>query len=136
MARFAGVTLPNSAQNADGTLLTATRLQVRVADAINPSSIGQSSNVDVWVDPVAPTLTLMSPAGLCGSFQQSATTVTQTVTFNAESDRVVLQVTNGATTDTYTTPAFAERRRHLHRRSTSIRVRATSPQPRATPPAT
>ena len=54
VARFAGVTLPDSAQNADGTLLTATRLQVRVADGINPSSIGQSSNVDVWVDPVAP----------------------------------------------------------------------------------
>ncbi len=107
VARFAGVTLPNSAQNADGTLLTATRLQVRVADAINPSSIGQSSNVDVWVDPVAPTLTLMSPANLCGSFQQSATTVMQTLTFNAESDRVVLQVANGATTDTYTPPAFA-----------------------------
>jgi hypothetical protein len=107
VARFAGVTIPDSVQNADGTLLTATRLQVRVTDAINPSSIGQSSNVDVWVDPVAPILSLMTPAGLCGSFQQSSTTVTQTLTFNAENGSVVLQVANGATTDTYSTPAFA-----------------------------
>ena len=107
VARFAGVTLPDSAENADGTLLTATRLQVRVADGINPSSIGQSPNVDVWVDPVAPALSVMTPAGLCGSFQQSQTTVTQTVTFNAENSSVVVQVANGAITELYMNPTFA-----------------------------
>ena len=52
-------------------------------------------------------LTLPTPANLCGSFQQSSTTVTQAVTFNAENASVVVQVTNGATTDTYTNPTFA-----------------------------
>ena len=33
--------------------------------------------------------------------------MTQALTFNAETSSVVLQVTNGATTDTYSTPSFA-----------------------------
>ena len=107
VARFAGVTLPDSIENTNGSLATPTELRVRVADAVNPSSIGTSVAVDLWVDPIAPVLTLATPANLCGSFQQSSTTVTQAVTFNAENGSVVLQVTNGATTDTYTNPAFA-----------------------------
>ncbi len=108
VARFAGVTLPDSIENTDGSLATPTELRVRVTDAVNPSSIGTSVAVAVWVDPIAPVLTLATPANLCGSFQQSSTTVTQAVTFNAENDSVVLQVTNGAITDTLHEPsAFA-----------------------------
>jgi hypothetical protein len=107
IARFAGVTLPDSIENTDGSLATPTELRVRVTDAVNPSSIGTSVAVALWVDPIAPPLTLATPANLCGSFQQSATTVTQDVTFNAESDRILLQVTNGSITDTLMPSAFA-----------------------------
>ena len=107
VARFTGVTLVNSIENTAGTLATPTELRVRVSDAVNPSSIGTSIPVDLWVDTTPPALMLRTPANLCGSFIQSSTTVTQAVTFNAENGSVVLQVTNGATTDTYMSPSFS-----------------------------
>ena len=107
IARFPGATLPDSIENTDGSLATPTELRVRVTDAVNPSSIGNSVAVAVWVDPTAPVLTLATPANLCGSFQQSSITVTQAVTFNAENGSVVLSVTNGASTQPYIAPAFA-----------------------------
>ena len=45
------MTLPDSIENTDGTLATPTELRVRVTDAVNPSSIGTSVPVDLWVDP-------------------------------------------------------------------------------------
>ncbi len=107
VARFAGVTLPDSIENTNGSLATPTELRVRVTDAINPSSIGTSVPVDLWVDPVAPVLALLTPANLCGSFQQSSTTFTQPLTFTAENSSVVVQVTNGSTNDMYSTTSFA-----------------------------
>ena len=106
VARFLGVTLRNSIENTNGTVATPTELRVRVADAANPVSIGSSIPVDVWVDTVPPVLTLQT-ANLCGSFHQSSATFTQAVAFASETSSVVLQVTNGATTDTYTNPTFA-----------------------------
>ena len=50
VARFTGVTLPDSIENTDGTLATPTELRVRVVDAVNPSSVGNSVAVDLWVD--------------------------------------------------------------------------------------
>ena len=53
-------------------------------------------------------LTLATPANLCGSFQQSSTTVTQDVTFNAENDeRRPAGDERRDRPNTYTTPAFA-----------------------------
>jgi hypothetical protein len=106
-AHFPGVTLPSSIENTNGTIATPTELRVRVTDPVNPASIGTSVPVDLWVDPVPPVLTLAPPATLCGSFQQSSTTVKQPVSFTAETGSVVLQVANGATTDTYMNPTFA-----------------------------
>jgi hypothetical protein len=107
VARFSGVTLPDSLENTGGTLNTATELRVKVTDALNPASVTTSVPVAVWVDPVAPALSLGMPANLCGSFQQSSTTVTQAVTFSAETSLVTLQVTNGASTRTYMPTSFA-----------------------------
>ena len=104
VARFAGVTLVNSIENTAGTLATPTELRVRVVDAVNPSSVGISIPVDLWVDTTPPALMLRTPADLCGKFIQSSTTVTLPVTYNAENGSVVVQVTNGATTDTYMNP--------------------------------
>src|SRR5204862_7064329 len=107
VARFSGITLPNSIENTNGTIATPTELRVKVTDPVNPANVGTSVPVDVWVDPVAPVLTLQSPANLCGSFTQSSTPVTQPVTFNAEDGSVVLKVVNGSTTDTYNPSSFA-----------------------------
>src|SRR5262245_790224 len=107
VARFTSVTLPDSVEDASGGLVTATEIAVRVAEAVNPASVGTSTPVDLWVDPVAPLLTLRTPANLCGSFQQSSTTVTQDVTFNAENASVVLRVTNNGVILTRMNPTFA-----------------------------
>ena len=106
MARFSGVTLPESTENADGTLAAATELQVSVTSATNSAETGTSLADDVWVDSVAPSLASLSPAGLCGSFTQSATTVTEDVAYTADDALVVADVTNNGVTTTYDTPAF------------------------------
>ena len=106
VARFAGVTLPESTENADGTLAAATELQVSVTSATNSADTGTSQPDDVWVDSVAPSLALASPAGLCGSFTQSAATVTADVSYTADDRLVVADVTNNGVTTTYDTPAF------------------------------
>jgi hypothetical protein len=101
------VTVPESNEHADGTLLAATRLEVTLADAGNTALVGTSTPVDVWVDSAAPTLTVNAPSGLCGSFDLSSTAVTQAVSFNAENGGVSVQLTNGSSTTTYNTPTFA-----------------------------
>ena len=106
VAHFAGVTLPESTEDATGKLTAATELQVSVTSATNSADTGTSLPDDVWVDSVAPSLALVSPAGLCGSFTQSATTVTEDVAYTADDNLVVADVTNNGVTTTYDTPAF------------------------------
>ncbi len=106
VAHFVGVTLPESNENADGTLATATELQVSITSATNSADTGTSQPDDVWVDTVVPSLALVSPAGLCGSFTQSATTVTEDVAYTADDKLVVADVTNNGVTTTYDTPAY------------------------------
>ncbi|HVZ85491.1 MAG TPA: FG-GAP-like repeat-containing protein, partial [Polyangia bacterium] len=106
VARFAGVTLPESNENADGTLAAATEMQVTVTASGNAADTGTSGVDDVWVDSELPNLALISPAGLCGSFTQSATTVTDDVAYTADDKLVVADVTNNGTTTTYDTPAY------------------------------
>jgi Fibronectin type III domain len=107
VARFSGVTLPESIENTNGSIATPTELRVRVVDPVNPVIIGTSVPVDVWVDTNPPVLTLRTPANLCGSFQQSSTTITQDVTLNAENGNVVMQVANGTAVDTLAPSSFA-----------------------------
>ncbi len=106
VARFAGVTLPESTENADGTLASATRLVVSVTSTANSANTGISLPDDVWVDSMPPNLAFVSPAGLCGSFIQSSTTVNEDLVYTADYASVVVDVTNGSTTTTYDTPAF------------------------------
>ena len=80
-------------------------LQVTVTTAANVS--GTSPVDDVWVDTLAPSLSLLSPAGLCGSFNQSATTVLEDVAYTADYGLVVINVTNNGVTTSNDTPAFA-----------------------------
>ena len=106
VAHFTGVTLPESNENADGTLAAATELSVTVTSAVNSADVGTSSPDDVWVDTTPPNLALLSPAGLCGSFTQSAATVTEDVAYTADDALVVADVTNNGVTTTYDSPAF------------------------------
>ena len=106
VAHFTGVTLPESTEDATGKLTAATELQVSVTSATNSADTGTSLPDDVWVDSVAPSLAFVSPAGLCGSFTQSATTVRQDVAYTADDSLVVADVTNNGVTTTYDTPAY------------------------------
>ncbi len=106
VVKFTGVTLPESTENADGTLSAATELTVTVTSSANAQAIGTSQPDDVWVDTGVPSVALSSPANLCGSFTQSATTVNDDLAFTADDHLVVLDVTNGSTTTTYDTPAY------------------------------
>src|SRR6185503_7848912 len=89
------------------TLLEPTEIQVSVTDSGNPLAIGRSPALDVWVDTGVPTIVLMSPGSLCGSFQQATGAAMQTITYTATDALVVVQVVNGASTTTYNTPGFS-----------------------------
>src|SRR6185312_10201259 len=106
VVRFSGVTLPESNENADGTLSAATELTVTVTSSANALDVGTSQPDDVWVDTTLPALVLLSPPDLCNQFMQSSGTVTEDISFTADDRLVVLEVTNGTTTTTYDTPAF------------------------------
>ncbi|HET6283259.1 MAG TPA: hypothetical protein VFH73_20045, partial [Polyangia bacterium] len=70
VARFTNATLPESAEQADGTLVTPTQLRVDVTD--ESATTGPSATVDLWVDSAAPSIQQMSPSPLCGITHQSA----------------------------------------------------------------
>ncbi|MEA2696988.1 MAG: hypothetical protein QOI66_1259, partial [Myxococcales bacterium] len=105
IAKFNGVTLPESTENASGTLTAATELRVDLTDV--STAKGSSAVTDIWVDTVAPVVSLKTPANLCGSFQQTAATFTSDVVLNSDTATVTLTVTNGASTDTRSNPTFA-----------------------------
>ena len=109
VARFTGVTLPNSIENTERHARDADRAARARRRRGQPDQrrlehprrrLGRHAS--------RPSLTLQTPANLCGSFHQSS------ATFDAGRRRSPprpaassLQVTNGATTDTYTNPTFA-----------------------------
>src|SRR4029077_7027155 len=97
---------PESNENADGTLSAATELTVNVTSSANSNDTGTSLPDDVWVDSIAPALTFLSPAGLCGSFTQSSATVTEDVSYTGDDKLGVADVTNNGVTTNYDTPAF------------------------------
>jgi hypothetical protein len=105
IAKFNGVTLPESTENASGALTAATELRVDLTDV--STAKGSSAVADIWVDTVAPVVSLKTPANLCGSFQQSAATFMSDVALNSDTATVTLTVTNGASTDTRSNPTVA-----------------------------
>jgi hypothetical protein len=106
VARFANATLPESTESAAGALLAPTELRVDVTDV--STTTGSSLPDDLWVDSVAPVVSLSSPTGLCGSFQSSATSAYVTdVGIASDAPAVVVGVTNASATSTYSTPTYA-----------------------------
>jgi hypothetical protein len=105
VARFTGVTLPESVETATGALSTATELRVDVTDI--SSSKGSSAPLDLWVDSKAPTISLTSPANFCGSFHQAFATYNTDLTFTTDTPGVTATITNNGMTDTLTSPTFA-----------------------------
>jgi hypothetical protein len=97
---FDDVTIPESTENADGTLNTATELIVDVTDAAAATVTGSSDPVDLWVDSTAPTISEMTPTPLCGSTQNAPGTFTTNVALNASTNNVTLAVTNTSTSST------------------------------------
>lgn len=94
VAKFPGVTLPESTLNPDGTLNKATALTVSVTDSAATGVTGTSDEVDLWVDSTAPTLTERMPTPLCGSTQNATATFTTNLTFNSSTAGVTLAITN------------------------------------------
>ena len=107
IAKFADVTLPESAEKTDGTLDKATELRVDVTDAAVTTATGKSALRDVWVDTVVPTISEKTPTPFCGSSQPGAGVFTTAVALNASTAGVTLGISNGGVVTTQTMPAFA-----------------------------
>jgi hypothetical protein len=105
VARFTGVTLPESVETATGALATATQLRVDVTDV--SASTGSSAPLDLWVDSTPPAISLTSPANLCGSFQQAFATFNTDLTYTTDTSNVTATITNNGTTATLSSPTFA-----------------------------
>src|SRR5450432_3102777 len=91
---FTGVTLPESLEDAETKLVTPTELR---ADIVDVSSAKNSSPiVHLWVDSIAPVLSLTAPADLCGSTHQSAGIfeTAETVTSTAPIVELILTTTD------------------------------------------
>ena len=105
VAKFLGVTLPESLENATGTLTTATRLRVDVTDV--SASTGSSAPLDLWVDSIPPTIAVSSPANLCGSFHQAFATFNTDVQFSTDTPNVLAMIQNGGMTTILSSPTFS-----------------------------
>lgn len=104
VARFAGVTLPESAEDNGGNLQAMTRLVVEVED--ESRAIGTSPPVDVWVDSAEPTLQPSGADPICGKFFQGTGEVTSNVVLIATAIPVGLTVANSSGTQSYTATKF------------------------------
>ncbi len=90
---FSNITLNESTVKADFTLDRATELGVTITD-LNFGST--TAKIDVWVDSVAPSLNLIAPANICGSYVNSGTASIQTLTFGSPVVPVTATVTPGS----------------------------------------
>lgn len=99
VVRFEAVTLSESAENADGTLLTMTQLQVEVTDQNQAANV--SGAVNLWVDSAEPFVGLTSPvrSALCDQVIDSDTDVTQVLFFSSTAfpAELVVNVENDGT---------------------------------------
>jgi hypothetical protein len=107
---YAGVTLPESLEAADMSLLTPTELRV---DLVDQSSAKNSSPVvDLWVDSIAPDLLITAPIDICNSYHQSNDVYISSETVTSTARHVDLTLTNASSTqnfssDTFTAMTFA-----------------------------
>jgi hypothetical protein len=103
VARFAA-TLPESLESTDGkgTLATATEIRVDVTDS--GTNVGSSPKVDLWVDSIPPSISLLDPS--CGKVYNGTTDVTASVKLSSDTLPLTFKVTGSATTGTYPVAAF------------------------------
>jgi hypothetical protein len=106
VAVFSAVTLPESVEAADTSLLTATELRADFTDLSNTKN--SSPVVDLWVDSIDPALVLTSPPDICGSThtpnEDGAYVIFATVTATAPNVRIDL--TNAMSTQTFSSTTF------------------------------
>jgi len=95
---FADVTIPQSQEAANGSLLNATHLRAEITDMSNGVGF---ADISLWVDSAPPNLSEFLPSPLCGSVYQSTVDVTENIAFLASSVPVDLTVTNSAGTKSY-----------------------------------
>ena len=98
-AHFTGVTLPESQEDTDGSLLTATELRADITTTT--TAMNSSTLVDIWVDSSAPNIAPSIPADLCGKVYQSTTDQMTSVRLLSTTPNVSMTVT-GSTTMTCT----------------------------------
>lgn len=84
VVRFEGATLPESSEASDGKLISRTQLRVEVVD--QSTEVGTSGDVNVWVDSIAPVVTVTEPSNLCGRLFQSAGSVDVQLRFSVGSN--------------------------------------------------
>jgi hypothetical protein len=105
VAKFVGVTLPESTENPDGTLSKATEIRVDLTDAATATAVGSGLR-DVWVDSIPPTISAGTPSPLCGGTQAGPGAFTTNVTFNSSTSNLKLAITNGGATTTLVSPGY------------------------------
>ncbi len=104
VAKFNKVTIPKSSENSDGSLNTASELQV---DVTAPSTAkGSSPAVDLWVDAVAPSIGAWNPNPLCGKMITGTSAVTQNLTLTSTVAPVSGTITNNGNTTNFSCPTL------------------------------
>lgn len=110
VAKWTGVTLPESSVNTSGTLLAATILRVKVTDSSTAENT--SDPTQVWVDSSAPVIAFLTPSAavLCDTKPSSVDITSEPIRFalNQPVLSTVLTVTNdGSGAVSYDTPVVS-----------------------------
>jgi hypothetical protein len=101
---FTGVTLPESTEAADTSLVAPTELR---ADLVDLSTAKNSSPVvDLWVDSVEPVMLVTEPVDICNSYHQSNDVYLSTETVTSTAPNVDLTLTNSSSTQNFSSSSF------------------------------
>lgn len=100
VVKFAGATLPESMEDGTGALMTPTELRVDIRD--KTTAVGQSPKVNLWVDSIAPTVSVFPSPPLCGTVIQSDTDKTVGVVLSTTTPSVTLTATSSSGQVPYT----------------------------------
>jgi hypothetical protein len=101
---FAGVTLPESTENTDTSLLTPTELRVDLVD--QSSAMNSSPVVDLWVDSIAPMLQITAPPDFCNSVHHSSDVYLSSETVVSTAPNVSLTLRNDTSTQNFDSTTF------------------------------
>jgi hypothetical protein len=103
-ATFADVTLPESTEATDTSLVLATELFVQLTDL--SATKNTSPPVELWVDSIAPVLRITAPVEICGSYHQSSDAFMTSATLTSTGPIVVFTLTNDTSTKTFSSTTF------------------------------